>query len=247
MAYKQKGMSFGEGTGYRAPQSSNLKAEWSEQPNEAGYITKTKSGRNLFGRKRNVTKYYDPVTGKKVGKKVDVARGKGDPRPNKVKLKKVNPGLTQSGGVGKIRLDENPWEKPTGKTDPKPTDPKPTDPKPTENNETNEKINRAEYAFGDVGDSKGYSNAKSFHDKGYIGKDKDGKPTLKSYKKAWNDGRFTIKDGKRCAGSKCFEDSDAGYQAFVDDSEAWWAEQARLTENEKLKKANQSYGRKYDD
>lgn len=86
------------------------KAEWDKGPNEKGYITKSKSGINLFGRERNVTKYYDPETGAKVGKQVTVARGKGDPRPDKVKIKKVNPGLTQSGGVGKIRMDKNPWD-----------------------------------------------------------------------------------------------------------------------------------------
>lgn len=90
------------------------KAEWDKEPNEKGYITKSKSGINLFGRERNVTKYYDPETGKKVGKVVDVARGEGDPRANKQKIKKVNPGLTQSGGVGKIRMDKNPWEDGSG-------------------------------------------------------------------------------------------------------------------------------------
>lgn len=227
MAYKQKGMSFGEGTGYRAPQSSNLKAEWSEQPNEAGYITKTKSGRNLFGRKRNVTKYYDPVTGKKVGKKVEVSRGKGDPRPNKVKLKKVNPGLTQSGGVGKIRLDENPWEKPTGKTDPKPTDPKPTDPKP---NETD--LNRAQRAA-----------QINLEEGGDFNVDFDpNNPELDDY--ATSFGKFEIKDGKRYnpRNKKYYSNDKAGLKEYEDDAEAWWAEQAELTENEKLKKQNQEYG-----
>ena len=241
MAYKQKGMNFGEGTKYTAPQSSNLNTEWSK--NEAGYDVKTTKRKNLFGRDREVKKYYDPENGEKLGKQVTVARGKTDPRADKVKIKKVNPGLTQSGGVGKIRLDENPWENPTGKTD---TPPPPTDTKPSKTDDNNEKINRAEYAFGDVGDSKGFAGSESFHEKGYIGEDEEGKPTLKSYKAAWDDGRFTIKDGKRCAGDKCFEDSKAGYQAFVDDSEEWWAEQAELAKNKKLKKSNQSYGREYD-
>lgn len=232
MAYKQKGMSFGEGTGYRAPQSSNLKAKWSTGTNEAGYITKTKSGRNLFGRKRNVTKYYDPVTGKKVGKKVDVARGKGDPRPNKVKLKKVNPGLTQSGGVGKIRLSENPWEKPTGKTDPKPTDPKPTDPKPNETSNEETNLNRAQRAA-----------QINLEEGGTFNVDFDpNNPRIETYKKSF--AGFKVKDGKRWnpKKKKWYDDSPEGLKEYEDDSEEWWREQAKLTENEKLKKQNQEYG-----
>ena len=228
MAYKQKGMSFGEGTGYRSPQSSNLKAEFNEEPNEAGYITKTKSGKNLFGRERNVTKYYDPVTGKKVGKKVDVARGKGDPRPNKVKLKKVNPGLTQSGGVGKIRLDENPWEKPTGKTDDQPPNTPP--PPNADGEETN--LNRAQRAA--------QMNLEEGSD---FNVDFDpNNPRIEKYKKSF-DG-FKVKDGKRWnpKKKKWYDDSPEGLKEYEDDSEEWWKEQAQLTKNEKLKKQNQEYG-----
>lgn len=220
MAYTQKGMSFGDGTGYRSPQSSNLKAEFNKEPNEAGYITKTKSGKNLFGRKRNVTKYYDPVTGKKVGKKVDVAIGKGDPRPNKVKLKKVNPGLTQSGGVGKIRLDENPWEKPTGKTDGQPPNTPP--PPNTDGEETN--INRAQYAVETDDKNKQY--------------DKDGNPILNTYAKEY--AKFEDVDGKKKnpRTGKLYSD----LSEFENEAEEWWAKQAKLTKNEKLKKQNQEYG-----
>lgn len=129
--FRMNGMDFGAGTGSANPMDQRMmmdqsvplakkeeskldqltqKAEWDEKPNEAGYITKRKKGINLFGRDREVVKYYDPETGKKVGKQVTVGRGEGDPRPDKVKIKKVNPGLTQSGGVGKIRMDKNPWE-----------------------------------------------------------------------------------------------------------------------------------------
>ena len=127
--FRMMGMDFGNGSGMQRPnQTSNMqgntsnplmktedsklsqltqRSEWDEGVNEKGYQTKSKSGINLFGRKRNVTKYFDPETGKKIGKVVDVERGEGDPRANKQKIKKVNPGATQSGVVGKIRLDEN--------------------------------------------------------------------------------------------------------------------------------------------
>ena len=93
---------------------SGFNKEWSK--NEAGYDVKTTRRKNLFGRERVVEKYYDPETGEKLGKQVTVDRGKNDPRADKVKIKKVNPGLTQSGGVGKIRLSENPWDAPSGKS-----------------------------------------------------------------------------------------------------------------------------------
>ena len=103
MAFKMKG-------------PSGFKKECSK--NEAGYDVKTTRRKNLFGRERVVEKYYDPETGKKLGKQVTVARGEGDPRADKVKIKKVNPGLTQSGGVGKIRIvdyrfKDSVWEQKT--------------------------------------------------------------------------------------------------------------------------------------
>ena len=91
-----------------AEKKDNKSSKWSK--NQAGYDVKTTERKNLFGRDRKVEKYYDPKTGKKLGKQVTVDRGKNDPRAKKKKIKKVNPGLTQSGGVGKIRLKENPWE-----------------------------------------------------------------------------------------------------------------------------------------
>ena len=92
--FRMMGMDFGNGSGMQRPnQTSNMqgntsnplmktedsklsqltqRSEWDEGVNEKGYQTKSKSGINLFGRKRNVTKYYDPETGKKIGKVVDV-------------------------------------------------------------------------------------------------------------------------------------------------------------------------------
>ena len=99
---------------FKMKPSSFKQPEWST--NEAGYDVKTTTRKNLLGRERVVKKYYDPETGEKLGKHVIVDRAEGDPRAKKQKIKKVNPGLTQSGGVGKIRLSENPWENPSGKS-----------------------------------------------------------------------------------------------------------------------------------
>ena len=103
MAFKMKPSSFKKPDG-----------EWSK--NVAGYDVKTTIRKNLLGREREVKKYYHPETGEKLGKHVTVDRAEGDPRAKKQKIKKVNPGLTQSGGVGKIRLKTNPWETPSGKS-----------------------------------------------------------------------------------------------------------------------------------
>ena len=61
----------------------------------------------------------------------------------------------------------------------------------------------------------------------YVKTDKKGNnPRLASYKEAWGDGRFTIADGKRTDKfGNTYSDNDAGYQGFVDASEAWWEKQ----------------------
>ena len=63
-------------------------------------------------------------------------------------------------------------------------------------------------------------------------------PRIESYKKSF--AGFKVKDGKRWnpKKKKWYDDSEAGLKEYEDDSEAWWEEQARLTENEKLKKQN---------
>tara|TARA_R100000654_G_scaffold74002_1_gene107629 strand:+ start:605 stop:1291 length:687 start_codon:yes stop_codon:yes gene_type:complete len=194
---------------------SGFKKEWSK--NEAGYDVKTTRRKNLFGRERVVEKYYDPETGKKLGKQVTVARGKGDPRADKVKIKKVNPGLTQSGGVGKIRLSQNPWEAPSGKSDP---DPNPdTEPKKATD------INRAQ-------------RAAEIEDKNTT-YDKEGNPRIPKY-------ADVFKNFKQDADGKYINPRSGakydGLDDFIEDAEAWWAEQAKKTNNEKLKKQNQEYG-----
>ena len=140
------------------------------------------------------------------------------------------------------------------KPDPKPKDDKkkddtPKDDTPKDDPPKQEKINRAEYAFGDVGDSKGSESAESFHKHGFIGEDDKGRPTIKKYRDAWEDGRFTVsKDGKTRTDvyGNTYANTEEGYKAFEDASEKWWNEQADKTDNEKLRKTNQSYGRKYD-
>ena len=218
MAFKMKGFS-----GFKKPTK-----EWSK--NDAGYDVKTTTRKNLFGRERTVEKYYDPETGEKLGKQVTVARGKNDPRADKVKIKKVNPGLTQSGGVGKIRLKKNPWDNPSGRTDPPNEGDGDGGSGNSGGNETN--LNRAQRAnqinIEEGGDFKVLSG--------------DGGPGLEDY--ATSFGGFEIKDGKRFnpRNKKYYSDDEAGLKEYEDDAEAWWAEQARLTENEKLAKQNQEYG-----
>ena len=191
------------------------RAEFDEGVNEKGYITKSKSGINLFGRKRNVTKYYDPETGEKLGKVVDVARGKGDPRPNKQKIKQVNPGVTQSSVVGKIRLDENIFG---GKASKKQKGFLPSS--------SDSNINRAQ-------------RAAEIKDKNTT-YDEKGNPRIPKYKEVFD--KFEKKDGKYInprSGEK-YDNLDG----FITDAEEWWDKQAspEETNNPKLKEQDQPYG-----
>ena len=194
---------------------SGFKKEWSK--NEAGYDVKTTRRKNLFGRERVVEKYYDPETGEKLGKQVTVDRGKNDPRAKKRKIKKVNPGLTQSGGVGKIRLSHNPWEAPSGKSGP---DPNPnTEPKKATD------INRAQRAA-EIQDKNTTYN-------------EEGNPEIPTYAEVFKNFKKN-KDGKYInprSGAKY-----DGLDDFIEDAESWWASQSKETNNEKLKKQNQEYG-----
>lgn len=189
------------------------RASWDSEPNEAGYITKSKSGINLFGRKRNVTKYYDPETGEKLGKVVDVERGKNDPRPNKQKIKKVNPGATQSGVVGKIRLGKNIWESGGDKT------------------EDASNLNREQYAdfIGDKNSSKNEKTGKY--------EIPDYRTAFDDLENRTVDGE-TVKYNPR--NNKTYPDTDEGFKDFwKNDAEGWWDEQADLVKNDKLREQNQ--------
>tara|TARA_R110002012_G_scaffold59273_2_gene154789 strand:- start:17 stop:856 length:840 start_codon:yes stop_codon:yes gene_type:complete len=207
---------------------SKNKADWSK--NEAGYDVKTTRRKNLFGRDRVVEKYFDPETGEKLGKQVTVSRGEGDPRADKVKIKKVNPGLTQSSGVGKIRLDENPWDKPTGTTD-APTEAGAEGPKAFDS----EAINREEFSD---------DNKDLFGDTTTYGP--DGEPIIPKYKASFESMQIGA-DGRRInpRNNSTYEDSPEGLQEFEDEAEAWWDEQARITGNKKLEEQDQEYGREY--
>ena len=202
MAFKMKGF-------------SGFKKEWSK--NDAGYDVKTTTRKNLFGRERTVEKYYDPETGEKLGKQVTVARGKNDPRADKVKIKKVNPGLTQSGGVGKIRLGKNPWDAPSGKSDPD----------PNSNTETKKAtdINRAQ-------------RAAEIEDKNTT-YDEEGNPRIPKYAEVFKNFKKN-KEGKYINPRSGAEYD--GLDDFVEDAEKWWNKQADETQNEKLRKQNQEYG-----
>lgn len=188
------------------------RGKFDEEVNEKGYITKSKSGINLFGRQRNVTKYYDPETGEKLGKVVDVARGKGDPRPNKQKIKKVNPGLTQSASVGKIRLGKNIWEG-------------------GDKTEDASNLNREQYADF-IGDKNSGKNEKT---------GKYTLPSYRSvfdnFENKTENG-VTVKYNPR--NKKTYADSDAGYSEFANtDAEGWWDTQADIVKNDKLRDQDQ--------
>ena len=160
--------------------SSKLK---DEGVNEAGHRVRTKTGINLFGQKRNVKKYFDPETNEYLGKevRVDTKDGskmygaglfQGPKGKQDVKIKTPNPGFTESGGwAGKFRQKKGYFDK-TGETvDKKAT----TDVK---------KPGRVEFA------------GSKPELKEFVKKDEGGKESLASYKEAWDDGRFTVKDGK---------------------------------------------------
>ena len=182
----------------------NKDSKWSKT--KAGHDVKTTRRKNLLGRDREVKKYYDKETGKKLGKQVTVDRAEGDPRAKKQKIKKVNPGLTQSGGVGKIRLKSNPWETGSGS-----------------GVEMKGKMARPEYA----------STKPEL--KEFVKTDDEGKKTLSSYDQAWDDGRFTTKGGKRTDKfGNTYSDDEAGKKSFIQASKDWWSKQASDTGNKDL-------------
>tara|TARA_R100000654_G_scaffold56087_1_gene82407 strand:- start:3482 stop:4135 length:654 start_codon:yes stop_codon:yes gene_type:complete len=133
------------------------------------------------------------------------------------------------------------------KPDPKPKDDKKKDDTPKDNTpkddtpkddpkpEPTERINRAQRAsqgFDGEGDAQGTIDQN-------VTFDEEGNPRIPSYKEAF---------------SKFKQDADGKYinprnnsrydnlQGFIDEAEAYWASQAELTDNEKLKKQNQAYG-----
>jgi len=228
MAYKQTGINFGRGTG--SAQNSTYKKDPEWTTNEAGYDVKRTTRKNLFGRDRVVEKYFDPETGEKLGKQVTVDRGKNDPRAKKVKTKRVNRGWTAEGGVGKIRVDNDYFGGP-GQDTPAPTDPPPT----SSLIGNNENINREEFSddreelFGDT-----------------TTRDETGKPHIPKYKDSFASMEIG-EDGRRInpRNNSTYEDSPEGLQAFEDEAEAWWDEQAKKTNNPKLEEQDQSYAREY--
>ena len=174
---------------------------------------RTKTGINLFGQKRDVKKYYDPKTNEYLGKEVTVTKRDGSKKmygaglfqgpkgKQDVKIKTPNPGLGVTGGVGKFRQKKGYFDKPDETVDKKAT----TDVK---------KPGRVEFA------------GSKPELKEFVKKDEAGKESLASYKEAWDDGRFTVKDGQRTDKfGNTYSDNDAGYQGFVDASEAWWEKQ----------------------
>ena len=191
-------------------------AEWGE--NDAGYVTKTRKSRNLLGQERIVTKFYDKETGEKLGKQIQVPRSGG--RPDKIKTKRVNRGLTKEGGVGKIRVGADYF---SGKGDKD---------KSKDENKVTKPINRAERA----------ADLKDVN----VKKDDTGKPTIPTYSKAFS-GMEVNEDGMRVnpRNKSTYTDDAEGQKKFEIEAEDWWDAQATKTSNEGLRKQNQPYGREY--
>ena len=194
MAFKMNGMNFGNnmvnlaggqiGAGNqltRRPLGFPKNGENNEESNSNSkpkYTTKTKTGRNLFGQKRTVTKYFDPETGKKVGKKVQVTKKDGTKKMYKdrhgnwsdEKTKRVNTGLTREGGVGKIREKKGYFDAPA-----------------------EEATTTAAVKPGRIEHAASKPELKEF-----VKKDPEtGGDRLASYKEAWDDDRFKVEGGKR--------------------------------------------------
>jgi hypothetical protein len=71
--------------------------------------------------------------------------------------------------------------------------------------------------------------------KQFVNKDEAGKKSIASYKEAWDDGRFTVKDGKRIDEfGNTYSDDAAGFAKFVQASEKYWSDLADK-EEEKTK------------
>tara|TARA_R100000654_G_scaffold56087_1_gene82406 strand:- start:2642 stop:3460 length:819 start_codon:yes stop_codon:yes gene_type:complete len=64
--------------------------------------------------------------------------------------------------------------------------------------------------------------------KEFVKTDASGKKSLSSYDKAWDDGRFKVKDGKRTDKfGNTYSDDAAGKKKFVQASEAYWKKQGK--------------------
>mgnify|MGYP003115455389 CR=1 FL=1 len=160
-----------------------------------------KTKRNIFGREREVTKYFDKETGKKVGKQVNVTKKDGS---TKTKTKATTPGRLRKRKV----KDDFFAEKRN----------------PNTGNQTMTSHER-------VTTAQNKPELKEFV------KEPKKNPRLATYKQAWDDGRFTVAEGKRTDKfGNTYSDDTAGYQGFVDASEKWWEGQ---------KKTKQSAMKKY--
>ena len=182
---------------------------------EPKYREEKKPTLNIFGRKRDVTKYYDPETNQYLGKKVQVTKADdtkkmyggglfGDKMYQDAKIKTVNPGLSASGGmIGKFRQKKGYFDSPS-----------------TDSEAKTKKPGRVEFS-----DSK--PELKEF----VKTNPKTKKKSLASYKEAWDDGRFTVKDGKRTDKfGNTYSDDAAGYAKFVEASKKYWSDMAGLEE-----------------
>ena len=238
MAFKMNGMNFGNNMGNlaggqigagnqltRRPLGFPKNGENNEESNSNSkpkYTTKTKTGRNLFGQKRTVTKYFDPETGKKVGKKVQVTKKDGTKKMYKdrhgnwsdEKTKRVNTGLTREGGIGKIREAKGYFDTPSEKA----------------TTTAAVKPGRIEHA------------ASKPELKEFVKKDPEtGDDKLASYREAWDDDRFKVEGGKRTDKfGNVYSDDEEGYKQFETASKQYWSDMAEKTKNEELRRDTQT-------
>ena len=191
------------------------------------YDTKTKTGRNLLGQKRNVTKYYDKETGRKVGKKVEVTKKDGKKKAYKdrhgnwstEKTKRVNTGLSREGGVAKIREKAGFFDAPAGETTAATTG-KPGRLETTQKSDVMKEFVRKD---AQTGEDKLDTYAGAFGDK-----------------KRWTDFE---KDGVKMKRDKFgneYTDDEAGYDKFKQSAKSFWSDLADKTQNEELRRDTQT-------
>ena len=226
MAFKMNGMNFGgnlprmggnvaRDLGEITPRSALLSND--NNTTKKKYDSKSKT-RKIFGRDRTVTKYYDPETGKKVGKKVQVKKKDGSKKMYKdrhgnwsdEKTKRVNTGMTREGGMFKIREKKGYFDSPVEET-----------------SSAAEKPGRVEHS------------KKSDALKDFVKTDPEtGKESLASYKQAWADkDRWETfeKDGNMMRKDKFGNvyDDTTGYEDFEKKSKKYWSDMADKEEGKK--------------
>ena len=191
-----------------------------EAPKQSKYREKKTTRTGLFGRKREVTKYFDRETGKKLGKEVKITK-KGYEKPVKVKTKKTS--LGDPSVIGKWNVKEGYFRDGDNKATTPDSKPKVKAGKLNKDKST-KKPSRPDFA------------ASKNELKEFVSKDKKtGDNKLKTYNQAWDDGRFKVEGGKRTDKfGNVYSDDAKGKADFVKASKKYWSSMAEKTDNENL-------------